>query len=62
MDSMKEAESIGTVPAEMEMDPDYRKIMGRIIRIVGRGNNVEIRRRKDGKLSVFEVKKTLWDD
>ena len=30
-----------------------------IIEITGRGNNVEIRRKKDGTLTVYEVKKNI---
>ena len=38
---------------------DDKTIMNKIRSIVGRGNNAEIKKRKDGSLAVMEVKKNI---
>ena len=45
-----------TEPSIEEADID---IMKKIRSICGRGNNAEIKRRKDGSLAVMEVKKNI---
>ena len=35
------------------------KLMMKIIAITNRGNNAEVRRKKDGTLTVYEVKKEI---
>ena len=39
------------------MPVEDKKIMDAIKKIVGRGNNAEVKLRKDGSLVVYEVKK-----
>ncbi len=35
------------------------KLLSKIKRIVARGNDVEIKRKKDGSFAVYEIKKTI---
>ena len=35
------------------------KLLAKIKRIVARGNDVEIKRKKDGSFAVYEIKKTI---
>ena len=47
-------------PAPVVTSPDTDKDIMRKIRIIcGRGNNAEIKQRKDGTLAVMEVKKNI---
>lgn len=41
------------------MGKNEEKIMETIKRIVDKGNNAEVRRKKDGTLIVYEVKKNI---
>lgn len=43
----------------LEQDLEGKKIIETIRRIVEKGNNVEIKRNRDGTLKVFEVKKHI---
>ena len=49
--------------AEQEMKPvgviseDDKKVLAKIKRITARGHDAEIRRKKDGTLTIYEVKK-----
>ncbi len=38
---------------------EEKKILEAIIKIVEKGNNAEVRRKKDGTLVVYEVKKNI---
>ena len=47
-------------PAPAVTSPDADKDIMRKVRLIcGRGNNAEIRKRKDGTLTVMEVKKQI---
>ena len=41
------------------MGESDRKVLEAIKRIVDKGNNAEVKRRKDGTLIVYEVKKNI---
>jgi hypothetical protein len=41
------------------MSENEQKIMNAIKRIVEKGNNAEVKRKKDGTLIVYEVKKNI---
>ena len=43
----------------MQMSKKDEEVIKKIYIIVNRGNNVEIKRTKDGELKVFEVKKNI---
>ena len=43
----------------LDITEDDKAIMKKIRSICGRGNNVEIKQRKDGTLTVMEVKKNI---
>lgn len=45
-----------SIPSTSE---DDSAIMSKIRLIVGRGNNAEVKRKKDGTLAVMEVKKNI---
>lgn len=36
-----------------------KKVMEAIHRILSKGNNAEVRKRQDGKITVYEVKKNI---
>lgn len=47
-------------PAPTMVSPDADKDIMRKVRLIcGRGNNAEIKQRKDGTLAVMEVKKNI---
>lgn len=48
----------GTKDAEQISETDAR-VIRKIRRITDRGNNAEVRKKKDGTLTVYEVKKNL---
>ena len=41
------------------MDSKERKVLDAIYKIVEKGNNAEVKRRKDGSIVVYEVKKNI---
>ena len=43
----------------MDTDAYGAKLIKKIIAITNRGNNAEVRRKKDGTLTVYEVKKEI---
>lgn len=45
--------------ALMDTDAYGAKLIKKIIAITNRGNNAEVRRKKDGTLTVYEVKKEI---
>ncbi len=62
MDKSKNAkQKINRLPQQSSavMEDDDSAIMSKIRGIIGRGNNAEVKGKKDGSLTVMEVKKNI---
>ena len=56
---MTDNHTVSTERRRTEPLQDDKTIMMKIRSIIGRGNNAEIKKRKDGSLAVMEVKKNI---
>lgn len=54
-----EAKKLPTILPDTSESEDDKVVMKKIRSIVKRGNNAEIKQRKDGSLAVMEVKKNI---
>lgn len=56
---MTDNHTVSKKTRQTETLQDDKTIMKKVHSIIGRGNNAEIKKRKDGSLAVMEVKKNI---